>query len=244
MAITTYNTVLCHVCKKQKRPDEVLPAELVREPLSKIIMAAYPDWSTDSFICIVDLNHVRAQYVQDVIKKDKGELSELDEQVINSIRNQELVSHNINTEYDQLLTAGERLSDKLADFGGSWRFIIIFTVILVLWIVLNSIVLLLKPFDPYPFIFLNLILSCLAAIQAPIIMMSQNRQEVRDRLHAEHDYRINLKAELEIRNLHDKIDHLLTNQWQRLLEIQEIQMDLLEEISHKGSKKHNNENDT
>jgi uncharacterized membrane protein len=207
-------------------------------------MAAYPDWSTDSFICIVDLNHVRAQYVQDVIKKDKGELSELDEQVINSIRNQELVSHNINTEYDQLLTAGERLSDKLADFGGSWRFIIIFAVILVLWIVLNSIVLLLKPFDPYPFIFLNLILSCLAAIQAPIIMMSQNRQEVRDRLHAEHDYRINLKAELEIRNLHDKIDHLLTNQWQRLLEIQEIQMDLLEEISHKGSKKHNNENDT
>ena len=244
MAITTYNTVLCHACKKQKRPDEVLPAELVREPLSKIIMAAYPDWSTDSFICIVDLNHVRAQYVQDVIKKDKGELSELDEQVINSIRNQELVSHNINTEYDQLLTAGERLSDKLADFGGSWRFIIIFAVILVLWIVLNSIVLLLKPFDPYPFIFLNLILSCLAAIQAPIIMMSQNRQEVRDRLHAEHDYRINLKAELEIRNLHDKIDHLLTNQWQRLLEIQEIQMDLLEEISHKDSKKHNNENDT
>ena len=207
-------------------------------------MAAYPDWSTDSFICIVDLNHVRAQYVQDVIKKDKGELSELDEQVINSIRNQELVSHNINTEYDQLLTAGERLSDKLADFGGSWRFIIIFAVILVLWIVLNSIVLLLKPFDPYPFIFLNLILSCLAAIQAPIIMMSQNRQEVRDRLHAEHDYRINLKAELEIRNLHDKIDHLLTNQWQRLLEIQEIQMDLMEEISHKGSKKHNNENDS
>jgi uncharacterized membrane protein len=207
-------------------------------------MSAYPDWSTDSFICVVDLNHVRAQYVQDVIKKDKGELSELDEQVINSIKNQELVSHNINTEYDQLLTAGERLSDKLADFGGSWRFIIIFAVILVLWIVLNSIVLLLKPFDPYPFIFLNLILSCLAAIQAPIIMMSQNRQEVRDRLHAEHDYRINLKAELEIRNLHDKIDHLLTNQWQRLLEIQEIQMDLMEEISHKGSKKHNNENDS
>jgi len=244
MAITTHKTVLCHVCKKQKRPDEVLPSDLVREPLSKIIGAAYPDWSTDSFICIVDLNHVRAQYVQDMIKKDKGELSELDEQVIQSIKNQELVSQNINTEYDQRLTAGERLSDKLADFGGSWRFIIIFAVILVLWIVLNSIVLLLKPFDPYPFIFLNLILSCLAAIQAPIIMMSQNRQEVRDRLHAEHDYRINLKAELEIRNLHDKIDHILTNQWQRLLEIQEIQMDLMEEISHKGSKKHNNENDS
>jgi len=132
-------------------------------------MAAYPDWSTDSFICIVDLNHVRAQYVQDVIKKDKGELSELDEQVINSIRNQELVSHNINTEYDQLLTAGERLSISSLISVGVGVLSSFFAVILVLWIVLNSIVLLLKPFDPYPFIFLNLILSCLAAIQAPII---------------------------------------------------------------------------
>ena len=95
---------------------------------------------------------------------------------------------------------------------------------------LNSIQFITKPFDPYPFIFLNLILSCLAAIQAPIIMMSQNRQEERDRIHAEYDYRINLKAELEIRHLHEKLDHLLMNQWQRLLEIQEIQMELMEEI--------------
>lgn len=237
MAKNKHETVLCQICKEQKMPNDVLPAGLVHEALSQIIRATYPDWSTDGFICIADLNHFRAHYVQDVIKKDKGELSELDEQVINSIKNQELLSKDINAEYEQQITLGERMSDKLADFGGSWRFIIIFASILFLWIALNSIVLFFKPFDPYPFIFLNLILSCLAAIQAPIIMMSQNRQEVRDRLHAEHDYRINLKAELEIRHLHDKLDHLLTNQWQRLLEIQEIQMELMEEISHKGSKK-------
>lgn len=237
MATTAHKTVLCQICKKQKKQNEVLPATLVIEPLSQLIRTTYPDWSTGGFICIADLNGFRARYVQDIIQKDKGELSVLEEQVIAGIKNQELLSKDLNAEYDQQLTFGERLSDKLADFGGSWRFISIFAAILFLWIALNSIVFILKPFDPYPFIFLNLILSCLAAIQAPIIMMSQNRQETRDRLHAEHDYQINLKAELEIRHLHDKIDHLLTNQWQRLLEIQEIQMDLMEEISHKASKK-------
>lgn len=237
MAKNTHKTVLCQICKTLKGLSEALPAGLVREPLSQIIRATNPDWSADGFICIADLNHFRAQYVQEVIKKDKGELSELEEQVISSIKSQELLTRDINAEYDQQLTLGERLSDKIAVFGGSWRFISIFAAILFLWIALNSIVLFLKPFDPYPFIFLNLILSCLAAIQAPIIMMSQNRQEERDRLHAEHDYRINLKAELEIRHLHDKMDHLLTNQWQRLLEIQEIQMELMEELSGKGTRK-------
>jgi uncharacterized membrane protein len=95
-----------------------------------------------------------------------------------------------------------------------------------------------RPFDPYPFILLNLVLSCLAAVQAPVILMSQNRQESRDRLRSEHDYLINLKAELEIRHLHEKIDHLLMNQWQRLLEIQQIQMELMEELAHKTARGH------
>src|SRR5205823_2265166 len=101
---------------------------------------------------------------------------------------------------------------------------------LVVWIVINSLAVLMRPFDPFPYILLNLILSCLAAIQAPIIMMSQNRLEARDRLRAEHDYRVNLKAELEIRHLHWKMDQLLTHQWRRLLEIQQIQTDLMEEL--------------
>ena len=124
-----------------------------------------------------------------------------------------------------------RLSDQIASFGGSWRFIILFGVVLVLWIILNAALLLNRGFDPYPFILLNLILSCLAAMQAPIIMMSQNRAELRDRLRSENDYKINLKAELEIRHLHEKIDHLLRRQYNRLFEIQQIQIELLEEIS-------------
>ena len=117
---------------------------------------------------------------------------------------------------------------------GSWGFIISFMVVLVIWIIMNSIVLLSRPFDPYPFILLNLVLSCIAAIQAPIILMSQNREEAKDRLRAEHDYQVNLKAELEIRHLHEKLDHLLVNQWQRLLEIQEIQTELMSELTRKN----------
>jgi uncharacterized membrane protein len=231
-------TFICEVCKEQKKISEVLSAEMIREPIAERIKATHPDWSSQSFICIPDLNRFRAEYVQNVIKEDKGELSALEKQVVKSLTEQELLSKNINVEYDQQRTLGERMSDKLADFGGSWRFISIFGGILFLWIAINSALMIWKPFDPYPFIFLNLILSCLAAIQAPIIMMSQNRQEARDRLNAEQDYRINLKAELEIRHLHEKIDHLLMNQWQRLMEIQQIQMELMDELSHKTPREH------
>lgn len=225
--------VMCQVCKGQKKMSEVLSAEIVREPIVEKIMATHPDWSSQGFICTADLNRYREEYVKDLIKADKGELSVLEDQVIKSLKEQELLSQNINVEYDRQRSLGEIMSDKLADFGGSWPFIVIFCVVLFIWVAVNSVVMLMKPFDPYPYIFLNLILSCLAAIQAPVILMSQNRQEVRDRLQAEHDYRINLKAELEIRHLHEKIDHLLMNQWQRLMEIQQIQMELMEELAHK-----------
>jgi uncharacterized membrane protein len=148
------------------------------------------------------------------------------------------LSKNINAEFEQNLTFGERLADKIADFGGSWNFIVIFGGVLLLWVAVNSMILIWRPFDPYPFILLNLVLSGLAAVQAPIIMMSQNRQEAKDRFRSEHDYSINLKAELEIRHLHEKIDHLLKNQWQRLLEIQEIQMELMEELTRKTARGH------
>jgi uncharacterized membrane protein len=121
----------------------------------------------------------------------------------------------------------------MADFGGSWAFILSFAAVLTIWIVINLQVR--TPFDPFPFILLNLILSCIAAIQAPIIMMSQNRQEHRDRLRAEEDYKVNLKAELEIRALIAKIDQLRQHQWRRLLELQHIQLDLMNELS-KGQK--------
>ena len=228
-----HQEVLCQVCKEKKKMSEVLTAEMVRAPIVEKIMADHPDWSSQGFICLADLDRYRAEYVKDVITADKGELSALEEQVLTSLREQELLSRNINVEYDRQRSPGEVMADRLADFGGSWLFIGIFSVILTVWIVLNSVVLVAKPFDPYPYIFLNLILSCVAAMQAPVILMSQNRQAARDRMQAEHDYRINLKAELEIRHLHEKIDHLLMNQWQRLMEIQQIQMDLMEELAHK-----------
>jgi uncharacterized membrane protein len=124
------------------------------------------------------------------------------------------------------------LSDKMADFGGSWGFILSFAAVLTIWITINLFIK--TPFDPFPFILLNLFLSCIAAIQAPIIMMSQNRQEHRDRLRAEEDYKVNLKAELEIRALIAKIDQLRQHQWRRLLELQHIQLDLMNELSNRG----------
>ena len=238
MAKKQIETFLCQICKGQKKLSEVIPAELVREAVVETIRKTHPDWSSSGFICISDLNQFRANYVKNVLEKEKGEISTIEEQVIRSVKENELLSKNINTEFEQKLTFGEHLSDKISDFGGSWNFIVIFGGVLLLWVAVNSMILIWRPFDPYPFIFLNLVLSCLAAVQAPVILMSQNRQESRDRLRSEHDYLINLKAELEIRHLHEKIDHLLTNQWQRLLEIQQIQMELMEELAHKTARGH------
>ena len=128
---------------------------------------------------------------------------------------------------------GDRVADRVTAFGGSWTFIIVFSLILLIWIGVNSFILANQAFDPYPYILMNLVLSALAALQAPVIMMSQNRSEARDRLRGENDYKINLKAELEIRHLHEKIDHLLRKQYNRLFEIQQIQIELLEELGQK-----------
>jgi uncharacterized membrane protein len=168
--------------------------------------------------------------VESLLIEEKGELTALEKEVVESLRQQEIISQNPEKDPKSGFTIGQRMADRIAAFGGSWRFIMLFTSVLFLWIAINSVVLVVRPFDPYPFIFLNLILSCLAAIQAPVIMMSQNRQETRDRLHAMRDYQVNLKAELEIRILHQKIDHILSHQWERLVEIQEIQMELINEV--------------
>jgi uncharacterized membrane protein len=149
------------------------------------------------------------------------------------MKDHELTAKNINIEFDRQLSFGDRVSDRLANFAGSWTFITMFTVIFIVWISINTIVLVFRPFDPYPFILLNLVLSALAAIQAPVIIMSQNRQEEKDRMNAEHDFQVNLNAEMEIHQLHRKIDHLLINQGERLLEIQKIQMELMEDLAKK-----------
>jgi len=226
-------TVECQICKKEKRMGEVVPAELIRDSVIETIRKAYPDWSAGGYICKPDLNRFRAEHVRKVLETEKGEVAELELQVINSLKEQELFAHNMNVEYDTRRTFGERLADRIAEFGGSWRFIILFGAILFTWIAINTVALLSKSFDPFPYILLNLVLSCLAAIQAPVIMMSQNRQEVKDRMRAQNDYKINLKAELEIRHLHEKVDHLLLQQWERLTQIQEIQLEVLSELGRR-----------
>ena len=224
---------VCTICEKECKPEDLVPAALIRESIAALIRKAHPDWSENSFICLSDLNKFRQEYVRTVLEAEQGAVTTLEEEVLKGLKEEELLSKNINVEFDKKLTLGERMADRIADFGGSWTFIGIFMGILVLWVAMNTVVFLTKHFDPYPFIFLNLILSCLAAIQAPVIMMSQNRLEARDRLRSEHDYLVNLKAELEIRHLHGKVDHLLKQQWQRLLEIQEIQTEMMQELTRK-----------
>jgi len=223
----------CAVCGKTFPPQDLVPGAAIRDVVVKEIVLDHPDWSPDSFICRPDLAKYRAKYVHFLLESEKGEVTILEQEVLNSIRDHELLTKNVDEEFERKWSFGERLADRIAAFGGSWTFLICFGAFLALWIGMNSIVLVWRPPDPYPFIFLNLILSCLAAIQAPIIMMSQNRQEAKDRIRSQHDYQVNLKAELEIRHLHDKIDHLLSHQWDRLARIQEIQLDLLSEISRR-----------
>ncbi|MFH2012616.1 MAG: DUF1003 domain-containing protein [Pseudomonadota bacterium] len=228
--ITPSSNLFCQVCGKRPPTVELVVSSLVRPVVVDLIKQTHPEWLDDGFICIDDLNHFRYEYVRSLVEAEKGELSDLEKEVIDSISQQEVLSTYVDQEFESQLTVGQRLSDRIAQFGGSWTFIVFFWCVLMVWIVINSVVLLSKPFDPYPFILLNLILSCLAAIQAPIIMMSQNRQEAKDRVRATHDYQVNLKAELEIRQLHQKLDHLLSNQWERLVEIQEVQLELLSEM--------------
>jgi uncharacterized membrane protein len=232
MAINPRDNLLCGVCQKTKRAGELFPLEMVRDHVFELIKGAYPEIRRSDLICSEDLNRFRMQYIQRTLEDEKGELSNLEKEVLESIREQETVSKNVNTEFEQRTSLGDRLSDRLATVGGSWKFIGGFVAVMAAWIGLNTTLLLIrKPFDPFPFILLNLALSCLAAIQAPVILMSQNRQEAKDRLRSEYDYRVNLKAELEIRHLHQKLDHFLHREWQTLIEIQQIQMDLMKEIS-------------
>lgn len=219
----------CIICGEARR--HLVSGRLVRSSIASLIQTAHPNWNDASFICLDDLNKYRSKYVAHVLEVEKGELSALEADVVRSLNDQELISENTNAEIEATRTLGERLADRIATFGGSWAFLIVFGLVMCVWIVLNSLQVFGKPLDPFPFILLNLILSCLAAVQAPVIMMSQNRQESKDRLRAEHDYRVNLKAELEIRQLHAKLDMLLTHQWQRLLEIQQIQTELMQQLT-------------
>jgi uncharacterized membrane protein len=219
----------CVICGKEKPARDVIQLDVVRPSLLDRIRQDYPELPAEGFVCSDDLDRFRSRYVAEMLGAERGELSKLEQDVVQSLADHETLAENIEAEFAGHRTFGERLSDHLASFGGSWTFIIIFFLLLVGWMAFNVVTLAREHFDPYPFILLNLVLSCLAAIQAPIIMMSQKRQEAKDRLRSENDFRVNLKAELEIRNLHEKIDHILTRQWERLAEIQQIQLEIMQD---------------
>ncbi len=202
----------------------------IREGIVHLIKADVPAFTNEEYISLSELNRYRRLYLTSLIVQERGELERIDEDVMRAIQDNSILSEHVEDEVDVAITFGQRIADKVATFGGSWTFIIFFFSFIICWMLINVFVWVNKPFDPFPFILLNLILSCLAAIQAPIIMMSQNRQEQKDRMRAEHDYKINLKAELEIKLLSEKIDHVLVQQNKKLLEIQEIQTDYLEDL--------------
>ena len=198
--------------------------------LAARLTATHPALGPADVICRSHLTEARKLYVEQMLERERGELSELERQVIESLAREETVARNVDNAWQKERTIGERTADLVADFGGSWSFIISFALVLFIWIGFNVWGATRAVFDPFPFILLNLVLSCLAAIQAPIIMMSQKRQEAKDRLRSENDYRVNLKAELEIRHLHEKLDHLINRQWERLAEIQQIQLEMMEDL--------------
>lgn len=228
---------VCYITGKSLPLEQLVPGSLIRSQLINLIRKDHPGFGVDNFISHDLLNIYRKKYLEELIKQETGELDKLEKEVIGAIESNELLSENIEPEIESELTYAQKLADRIAEFGGSWTFIIIFFSFLACWIGMNIWILTTKPFDPYPFILLNLILSCIAAIQAPIIMMSQNRLEQKDRTRSEHDYKINLKAELEIRLLHEKLDHLIIHQNKRLLDIQQLQLDYLEDLVEKKIKK-------
>jgi len=225
------HTVTCAICGDTLPASKSLPLATLRPSLLERMHQDHPDLAADGDVCFKHVSDYRAKYVAELLRTERGELSDLDREVVQSLSAGQTIAANTEQEYSEDVSFGGRVSDMLAKFGGSWTFILIFVAIIVVWTSINAAIFGGANFDPFPFILLNLVLSCLAALQAPVILMSQNRQELKDRMRSENDYQVNLKAELEIRNLHEKMDHLINRQWERLAEIQEIQLEIMQDMA-------------
>lgn len=234
------NTFISDLSKKEFPLSEKVSTEHLSAALMAFIQERHPHFLTNQSLAFSELTSLRQDFVESTLLKEEGEINELDKVVMEKIKANENLTLSLGSEDADDDTSqysiGQRMADKIASFGGSWNFISIFGAFILLWIMANILLFNNLGFDPYPFFLLNLILSCLAALQAPVIMMSQNRQEEKDRERARKDYMINLKSELEIRMLHEKIDHLILHQQQRLLEIQKVQVEMMEDILKKLEK--------
>jgi uncharacterized membrane protein len=220
----------CALCERELRRPERVRVEAIRLADAERIAHAHPDRLPGSgVVCRTCLQRERLAHVMDQLQSERGQLSDIEADVARRANEHLAIADNLAKRFTAETTFGQRIADKVAEVGGSWAFVIGFLVTLGLWIALN-VALATRAFDPYPYILLNLVLSCIAALQAPVIMMAQNRQAARDRMQAEQDFRVNLKAELEIASLHEKVDHLLHAQWERMVELQEMQLELLNEL--------------
>lgn len=234
--MTTFHSDLSN---KEFPISEKVSAQTIRHSILYLIQKDNPQFSHESYLSISELNHYHEKAIADYLVKEIGELTELEKNVLTSVKDNSIITDKIDSDEEQNLTTGQRLADNVASFGGSWKFIISFGVFIIIWITANIFWLFNKGFDPYPFILLNLILSCLAAIQAPVIMMSQNRQEEKDRDRSKNDYMINLKSEIEIRTLHEKMDHFIMDQQMELLELQKTQIEMMNDILRQIEKVNN-----
>jgi uncharacterized membrane protein len=204
----------------------------VSKNILEVVRKEHPHITSKSHLAVSELNEYRQKYLEHLFAREIGELTEMEKMVLQKLKEHETLTDKLEAgDNPASFTLGQRLADKIATFGGSWTFILLFLLFILVWMAINVYWLANKSFDPYPFILLNLILSCLAALQAPVIMMSQNRQEEKDRQRSKNDYMINLKSELEVRILHEKIDHLVLHQQQDMMEIQQTQLEMLNEVN-------------
>lgn len=227
--------VPCLACGRDFRRDHTQPVALIRPSLSAFVHERYPEtFRAEASICRPCLATERQLHLTAQLMAERGDLSAIEAEATRTAADHSIIAAHLDETFERSQTPPQRLADAVASVGGSWPFVIGFGVVLAAWIFLNSAILGSHAFDPYPYILLNLALSCLAAIQAPIILMSQNRRGVRDRMEADEDFKVNLKAELEVAALHEKIDHLLVVQWERMVEIQQTQLELLDELAQRG----------
>jgi len=228
-------TFISDISKNEFPTNEKVAAKTIHSSILKVIQSDHPEFKTSDVCSLTELNIYRQKYIGEYLAKEVGELSELESTVLDALKNKNLITEKLGDDDEPPLTFGQRMADRIATFGGSWKFILSFGAFLLIWIMINVLWLQNRAFDPFPFILLNLLLSCLAAMQAPFIMMSQNRQEEKDRERAKKDYMINLKSELEIRILHEKIDHLMIHQQHELIEIQKVQIEMMQDILERVS---------
>ncbi len=222
--------VPCSLCQTLVEARTLFSAQKMELPLYDLIKRERPEWPGTRGICAHCHDEYRAKKLLSYLEQEYDKISEMERTVVTKIARRGQIARLVDQEYEAHMTVGEHIADKVAHFGGSWTFIMLFGGVLLTWMGINTWLLVRRPFDPYPFILLNLVLSTIAALQAPVIMMSQNRQAEKDRLQANQDYQINLMAEMEIRDLHDKLDGLRNRQWHELWHLQQRQLELLEHL--------------